>query len=326
MKAIAVEAFSEAPRLMDLPDPEPGPGEILVALEAAAINPIDWKAADGAFQTIMDITFPLILGFDGAGRVEAVGAQATRFTVGDRVHGQFWGDALGPGTYAEHIAISEHPSHGALERTPEDLAPSLAAALPTSGMTAEGALAATRCGAGQTLLVLGAPGGVGVLATQLAARGGVRVIATARAEEAAWIVGFGAEETIDHSAAPVVATVADTHPDGIDAILDLVGSHELVTAAADLVRDGGAIVSTAFGVTDELARQGRLSATNYQLDDRPARLERVTEAVATGDLVVPVQEVVPLAAGVDAIARLRRGGARGKTIIEIEADRTGGVE
>ena len=63
------------------------------------------------------------------------------------------------------------------------------------------------------------------------------VIATARAEEAAWIVGFGAEETIDHSAAPVVATVADTHPDGIDAILDLVGSHELVTAAAALRRD-----------------------------------------------------------------------------------------
>src|SRR5439155_15592872 len=108
------------------------------------------------------------------------------------------------------------------------LEPRLAAAVPTVGMAAEGALEKTSCRPGQTLLILGATGGVGVLATQLAERAGITVIATARAEEGAWIESFGASETIDY-AVPVAAALADAHPDGIDAVLDLVGNAEQVT-------------------------------------------------------------------------------------------------
>ncbi len=150
-----------------------------------------------AFRAIMEHEFPLVLGFDGAGRVEAVGAGAGRFAVGDLVHGQFWGDTVGRGTFAERVAIADRPSHGALELVPEGLKPGPAAAAPTAGMTAEGAVAKTGCGPGQTLLILGATGGVGVLAAQLAARAGITVIATARGEARAWIEGFGASETPD---------------------------------------------------------------------------------------------------------------------------------
>jgi NADPH:quinone reductase-like Zn-dependent oxidoreductase len=315
MKAIAVENFDDEPRLVELPDPKPGPGEVLVAIDTAAINPIDWKAAQGAFREMMENEFPLVLGFDGAGRVEALGPGTGRFAVGDLVHGQFWGDTVGRGTFAERVSIAERPSHGALELVPEGLQPGLAAAVPTAGMTAEGALEKTSCQPGQTLLILGATGGVGVLATQLAVRAGITVIATARGDAGAWIESFGAAETIDYARRPVAEALADAHPDGIDAVLDLVGNDEQVTSAAQHVRDGGTMISTAFGVTDGLSSQNRITAANYQVDDKPGRLEHVTEALATGQLVIPVQDEVALADGAAAIARHRRGGARGKTLI-----------
>jgi NADPH:quinone reductase len=200
---------------------------------------------------------------------------------------------------------------------PQNIKPGVAAAMPTAGMTAEGAVAKTGCGADQTLLILGATGGVGVLAAQLAARAGITVIATARARERAWIEGFGASETIDYTEQPVAVALASAHPDGIDAVLDLVGDAEQVTAATRHVRDGGTVISTAFGVTGELSSEDRVTATNYQLDDKPARLERVTSALSAGQLVIPVQEEVTLADGAAAIARRRQGGARGKTLIRI---------
>ena len=317
MKAIAVEDFNQEPRLMDLPDPEPGPGEVLVAIDTAAINPLDWKAAEGAFREMMDSRFPFVLGFDGAGRVEALGPGATRFAVGDLVHGQFWGDYLGAGTFAERVAIAERPSHGALALVPEHLDLRLAAAVSTAGMTAQGALEKTNSQPGQTLLILGATGGVGVLAIQFAVQAGIRVIATARGEESEWIEGFGASEAIDYSERPVAAALKDAHPDGIDAVLDLVGDPAQVSSAAQFVRDAGAVVSTAFGVTDQLSGQNRISAANYQLDHKPARLKRVTEALAAGHLAIPIQEEVALTDGVEAITRHRHGGARGKTLIRI---------
>jgi NADPH2:quinone reductase len=100
-------------------------------------------------------------------------------------------------------------------------------------------------------------------------------------------------------------------------VLDLVGSTEQVTSAAQHVRDGGTVISTAFGVTGELSSQNRITAANYQLDDKPARLEHVTAALAAGQLVIPVQDEVTLAGGAAAIARHRHGGARGKTLITI---------
>lgn len=316
MKAIAVENFGDEPRLMDLPDPEPGPGEVLVAVVAASINPADWYAAEGAFRGMQHV-LPFVLGFDGAGRVEAVGAGAGRFAVGDLVHGQFAGDTFGRGTFAERVAIAERPSSGALELVPEGLPPRLAAAVPIAGITADGALEKTGCRPGQTLLILGATGGVGVLATQLAARAGITVIASARGEAGAWIQGFGAVETIDYTQRPVAAALAGTHPDGIDAVLDLAGDAEQVTSAARHVRDGGTVISTTSGVTSELASQNRITAANCRIDDKPARLRRVTETLAAGQLVIPVQDEVVLADGVAAIARRRRGGARGKTVIRI---------
>lgn len=316
MRAIAIERFGEPPRLMDLPDPQPGPGEVLVAVDAAAVNPLDWRVAEGMFEARMPHEFPLVLGFDAAGRVEAVGAGASRFAVGDRVFGQLWGASIGRGTFAESVVVPEEPANGALQPLPDGIAASQAAALPTSGMTALGALEATGCGRDQTLLVIGATGGVGLLVTQLAAAAGIKVIATARAPAQARMRELGASETIDYAETEVADAVAAGHPEGIDALLDLVGDRSSIAAVARHVRDGGAAVSIAFGLSDELVGQDRITATNYMSGARkPVLLERVGGELAAGRLTVPIEDEVALEQAPAALARNQAGGARGKTVI-----------
>ena len=316
MKAIAVESFGQQPRLMELPDPEPGPGEVLVSIDAASVNPMDWKAAQGAFESMMPNELPLIPGFDGAGRVEAIGPGVSRFEVGERVFGQMWGDTVGRGTFAQYVAVSEEPANGALAPIPEGISTSQAAALPTTGMTALGALEATGCGRDQTLLIVGATGGVGSLATQFAAAAGIRVIATARADAEGWIRNLGATDTIDYAQRELADTLADNYPEGVDA-LGVVGDQKLFASAAGHVRDGGAAVSIAYGAPQELTDDQRIAASNYTLHDKPALLERVSRELADGRIALQIQEEITLDQAPAALARNQSGGARGKTVISL---------
>jgi len=158
MRAIAVTAFKSAPQFMDVPNPQPKKGEILVRLSAAGINPFDWKIGDGMLDGQVPHIFPLVLGLDGAGTVHAVGPDVTRFRVGDRVFGQFWQLPLGRGTYAELAAVSENAP---IARIPDALAIVDAAAFPTAGMAAFDLLEKSGLKAGDTALIVGATGGVG---------------------------------------------------------------------------------------------------------------------------------------------------------------------
>ncbi|MEV6632737.1 NADP-dependent oxidoreductase [Actinoplanes sp. NPDC051470] len=317
MRAVAVHRFGESPRLVDLPEPHAGPGEVLVGLQFASINPVDWAAAAGALTGFTKNRFPLILGFDGTGRIEAIGAGVQRFAVGDLVHGQFWGDVLAFGTYAERLTIVEEPAFGALQKVPDGVDPRLAAALPTAGMTADGALEQLDLRAGQSLLILGATGGVGVLATQLAAQAGLSVIATARADAHEQIRRLGAADTVDYGTQPVDDQLASIAPGGVHGVLDLVGGAESLAVAVRHLRDGGRAVSIASGVSEELAAEQRITAVNYVLDDKPARLRRVSARLAAGRLDIPIGREVALDQAPEAVAAAQRGGARGKTVIRI---------
>ncbi|WP_190823628.1 NADP-dependent oxidoreductase [Saccharopolyspora pogona] len=182
MRAIGIERFGDTPELKELPVPEPGSGQVQIAIDAAAINPLDMVVASGALAAFGDFRFPLTLGMDGAGTVTAVGDGVTEFGVGDRVFGQFWSQPLQSGTFAEVSVVQAVPAFGALATIPDELPSHLAAALPTSGMTALGALDHMQVSEGGTLLVIGATGGVGTFAVQAAAARGIRVIATASVE------------------------------------------------------------------------------------------------------------------------------------------------
>ncbi|MCZ1008861.1 alcohol dehydrogenase catalytic domain-containing protein [Streptomyces lydicus] len=150
---------------MDLPQPEPGPGEVLVRLSAAGLNPVDWKLADGMFGDAVPAAFPLVLGADGAGEVLAIGSGVRRFTVGDAVFGQFQRPEQGGGSYCE-LAVAEESR---LAHAARSVTYATSAGLPTAGMTAYNLVEETRVTEGTRVLLVGATGGVGTFVTQLAA-------------------------------------------------------------------------------------------------------------------------------------------------------------
>lgn len=317
MRAIAVRRTGAAPELTELPDPRPAPGEVLVRLAAASVNPFDRQIADGMFEGRMPHTFPLILGVDGAGSVQAVGDAVRGLRPGDTVHGQFFRAPIGTGTFADLVAVPEHMDSGAIQRVPDGMPYEQAAALPTAGMTALGAVEAIDPRAGQPVLILGATGGVGAFAVQLAAARGALVIATARPDADRWIRQLGATVTADYTAGDLAGQVRKAHQDGVAALLDLTGDQACFAECAELVRDGGTAVSVAFGVPPRLLASDRITAVNYMMGDKAGLLSRITAEVAAGRIKVPVQREVPLAQTPRALAVSRSGGARGKTVIQI---------
>lgn len=312
MRAVVIPGFGAEPELADLPDPEPGAGEVLVRVHAAGVNPFDWKVAEGALRGSVEHAFPLVMGSDGAGVVERVGADVDSFRVGDRVYGQFMKVALGRGSYAE-LAVA--PADGKLALIPDDLSFEVAAALPTASVTAYQAIAELGLDAGRTVLVNGASGGVGQSAVQFAAAVGARVVATGPSDLADHLRELGAAEIVDFTRGPTDEQVASAHPGGIDALLDLVSVPGQADPLVALLRPGGVAISTNGALdVDDLAARG-LRGVNFYGNATPEALAAIAHLAATGRLQVTIDAEVPLEETPAAIAAARAGQARGKTVI-----------
>jgi NADPH2:quinone reductase len=319
MRAVAVRKTGDAPELMELPQPRPGQGEVLVKLAAAAVNPMDWKIAEGALVGQLPHASPIILGSDGAGRVEAVGEGASRFSVGETVYGQFFLVPVGSGgAFAEYVAVPEESATSVILPAPDGISVTDAAAVPTAAMTALGVLEASGLRAGQAIVIIGATGGIGCFATQFAARLGAHVIATARPDARELITGLGAAETTGYTPDEIVERARSSRPEGVDVLLDLVGDRDVFDACTGVVREGGTALSVYFGAPAEPPADSKIHMSNYILmDNKVDLLRRISEEISTGRVRVPVRDQVPLDDAVGAIARNKNGGARGKTVVQI---------
>ncbi|MEU9688301.1 NADP-dependent oxidoreductase [Amycolatopsis japonica] len=211
MRAITITQYGEPDvlQLTDAPLPEPGPGQVRVAVKAAGVNPIDWKIRSGAMAEVRPVDFPHILGLELAGVVDAVGEGAD-FAVGDEVFG--WSET---GTYAEYALAST------VIRKPAELSWAEAAALPITGETALRVLGELEVKPGETVVIHGASGQVGRIATQAAVALGATVIGLAGASSLDEVKALGA--------VPVqygdgwVSRVRSAAPDGVDAVFDAAG-------------------------------------------------------------------------------------------------------
>ncbi|WP_131737184.1 NADP-dependent oxidoreductase [Actinomadura roseirufa] len=314
MRAIAVSEYGATPAPTHLPRPRPGPGEILVRLIAAGLNPLDWKVADGLLKDSVDAPFPLILGQDGAGVVEEVGEGVTRLRHGEQVYGSFFGVARGLGSYAEYTLAEDD---GPVARMPDGMIYTEAAAVPTACMTALALVERAHVDEGQTVLVVGATGGVGQAVVQLAADTGATVIATAREGMAAQMRRLGAEATVDHSLGDLNGQVLAVHADGIDAVLDMVSDTAGTEEIAQLLRPGGIYASTTWAVNPDAMAARELRGLNFEGEPSAELLERVSDLIDASRLRVVIEREVPLEEAPAALAANRAGGARGKTVIRI---------
>jgi len=310
MKAAVLPDFGAAPELRQLPLPEPAEGEVRVRVHAASVNGFDVSVASGRLKGMMEHRFPVVLGKDFAGTVDAVGAGVTGYAPGDRVFGVVTRPYLADGSFAEFVTV---PAGIGLARLPDGVDFRTASALGLAGTAARMAVDALALAAGQTVLVAGATGGVGSIAVQLAARAGARVIATAHGdEERRRVTGLGAAEVVDYTQ-DVAAQVRAAHPDGVDAALHFAGDPG---AALSVVRAGGRLASTMIMAPGQIPSEAVTVKAIYAMPTAEV-LGGLADAVASGRLTVPIQRTYPLDEVPAALRDFAQRGTLGKLAIVV---------
>ncbi|MFI1332731.1 NADP-dependent oxidoreductase [Streptomyces sp. NPDC020845] len=286
--------------LLELPEPSPpGPGQILVAVEAAGVGPWDELLNSAGWD--VGLRPPAALGVEGAGKVLAVGAGLTGFAVGDRVLAHEAPLPGGSGFWAERVLINA--DHAAA--CPPGLDAVHAAALPVNGLTALQALEKLDLSRGQRLLITNGGGATGALAIQLAAAKGIEVTATASAAAAERLLGLGAMEVVDYHDPNWPAKVRG----GFDAALTIATST--ADAALPLLRDGGRLCSLT---SDAPPEERGITSWDLYVEPNAAQLVQLAEQAVEGTLKL-APEPLPLSEGPAAFARVVTGRAGGKKIV-----------
>ncbi|WP_406114686.1 NADP-dependent oxidoreductase [Streptomyces sp. NBC_01014] len=292
-RAVIYQTFGdpEVLELRDVPEPHAGPGEVRVRVSVAGLNPMDWIVSSSPEAAAMfGVTAPAGFGYEFAGVVDEAGPGADGFAVGDRVYGGAMAKAA-----ADFLVVgAPAQAPDALYRTPDGISDEVAATLPVTGLTAAAALQAIGLRAGDTVLIGGAAGGVGVFAVQLAKLAGARVIGTASEGTFDFLRQLGAEPvTYGPGLADRVRALA---PDGVTAATDLFGT-ETVGAALALDVPPERISTIAAGPNPP----GGVRATGGS-DAGPADLDRITGAILAGRITVPIAATFPVEQIRDAVA------------------------
>jgi NADPH:quinone reductase-like Zn-dependent oxidoreductase len=313
MRALHVPAVGEHERLSDLPVPDVTPGTVLVRVKAAGLNAIDNVIAVGMLAGRWPRAYPVILGRDVSGVVEAVGCGVEHVRVGDEVIGTVpLTPPIHAGTLAEYALVPA----GVVAPKPAGLDFVTAAAIPLAGALAIAAVEAVDPRPGQTVLVNGASGGVGSYAIQLVAARGAEVVATGTAEDTDRLLRLGAITVVDHTAAPVATQVRALRPGGVDALIDLV-AYTTRTLPLGAVARGGLVASTLGAADDEALAAAGLTGTNVVAAPTRELLGRLAEQVAAGELTVDVTAVLPLDQATEGLRTLATGRARGKIVVSV---------
>jgi NADPH:quinone reductase-like Zn-dependent oxidoreductase len=293
-----------------LPIPEPGHGQVRIAVEGAAVNPVDMATRAGflAGAGLMVAGAVTAIGWDAAGVVDAVGPGVQRFAPGDRVIGLRDRLTATGGAQAQFVVLDA----GAIAPAPRTASPAEAATLPLNGLTAAQALDLLALDPGDWLLVTGAAGAVGGFAVELAVLRGLRVVGLARAADEALVRGMGAEEFIS-TADDLGTAVRAVVPGGVDGALD---AAVLGVPALDAVRGGGAFVAVVAGGAPAFPLRGTRIDQVWIRADGP-RLGELAALVDAGRLTLRVAATYPLADVAAAQERLAAGGLRGRLVLEV---------
>jgi NADPH2:quinone reductase len=301
MRAFTLDSFDAQPSLRtDIPEPQIGDDELRVRVEASSVNPVDVFIAAGGLKEMAEHEFPVTLGRDFAGVVDQVGAGVSHYGIGDEVFGflPHANPTVRDGTWADLITL---PEDNFVAAKPHGVDFTDAGSAPLAAITALAAFDALTLAEGETVLVLGATGGVGSSFVQLAAAAGARVIAPALPDDHAYLRGLGASEFVDRGA-DVATAVRDAHREGVDAILDCVGQ----AADASLLKEGGRLASPV-GAAGE--GKGRF---NLMAEPSPGNLQRLAELLESGALQIRIQRSYALEEAGDALQALPATHTQGK--------------
>ena len=317
MKAAVLDRYGDQERLeiREVEKPSPGTGQLLVRVHAASVNPVDWKTRRGDLRFVRPTRFPLILGYDIAGEVEAIGAEVSQFEPGDAVYAMT--DNPHGGGYAEYVLVGE----SAAAPKPSRLSFEEAAAVPLAALTALHALRDKgELAEGERLLVNGAAGGVGHFAVQIGKAMGARVVGVAGGRNQDFLREIGADRTIDYGQEDF-----EQDDDTFDVVFDTVGNSSV--RDCDLILgDGGIFVTT--GISPSLILQSAAATISGLFgSSRRARfvivkpngqdLAVIGRMIDTGRVRPTIAEVYSLERIREAHLRSEEGHVRGKVVVRI---------
>jgi NADPH:quinone reductase len=309
MRAFAVQSFGEAPALYDLPIPS-ADSAFLIRVKYAGVNPLDNILAE---QLTATSKYPFVLGVDFAGTVERAPAGELSLRAGERIFGM----ARTHGAYAEYTAVAPRVKTEPLAPIPDGVTDEQAAALPIAAITALRSLELLGVTPGQRLVVMGATGAVGGYTVKMARDRGVHVIATVRGDvdEARRL---GAEEVYDTEAADVVDALRASHPDGVEAVLDLVNGSDVIRRDAEILKSGGRLVSTRYAADEEWFAERQITAVNIATLTNPLSspqgLAKVARMLADGTITARIRSIIQPDHIGEVFEKLQ-GGLHGKTVI-----------
>lgn len=310
MRAISQQTYGgpEVLELVRTERPTPGPGEVLVRVQAAGVNPGDWKVRSGVVRRFGEP--PFTLGLDLSGTVEAVGEQVTQFEPGQEVYGVSFPPH---GTYADYVVTPAT----ALALKPRNLDHIHAAALPTTALTAWQPLVhVAGLEPGQRVLIHAAAGGVGHLGVQIAKARGAHVIGTARQSKHEFLQGMGADELIDYTSSDFAAVVRD-----VDVVLDTIAG-DYGPRSLDTLSAGGILIDVRGTGPDRtvvrrLAQERGLRFVEFKFQPSAADLEELAGLVESGVLRVVVDQVFPLEHAAKAHELSETGRVSGKIVLRL---------
>jgi NADPH:quinone reductase-like Zn-dependent oxidoreductase len=308
MKAVRIHTYGGPEVLVyeEVPRPQPEKGEVLVRVEAAAVNPVDWKIREGYLREMLPHSMPLIMGWDVSGVVEETGPGVTRFRVGDEVFSR--PDLLRDGTYAEYVVIRETE----VAFKPGSIDHLHAAAVPLAGLTAwKSLIEAAGVAPGQRVLIHGAAGGVGSYAVQLAKWRGAHVITTASAHNHDYLRGLGADEVIDYRSVRFEDVTGD-----IDVVFDTLGG-DTQDRSWQVLKTGGILVSIITSPPAKKAATHGVRRAFVFIQPDAAVLAELAKLVDAGKLRPCVETVLPLAEARRAQELSQGGHARGKIVLKV---------
>lgn len=304
MKAIRIHEYGDVGtlRLEEVPRLSISDDQVLVRVRDAGVNPVDWKIRQGYLRQVMPASFPLIIGQDFAGEVAETGKAVTRFAVGDRVFG------FAQGSYAEYAAAPE----STVAEMPEPMDFATAAALPTAGSTALQIIRdVVGARPGMTILIQGAAGGVGSIASQIAKEYGAKVIGTARGDDVEYLKSISVDEVIDSTRERFEDKVAQA-----DAVVDLVGG-ETQARSYTVVKKGGVLATTIQLVDESAAKRAGIRAIQVIMNRNAADLAELAALVEKGAVRPRLAQTMPLGEARKAQELSETGKTHGKVILKV---------
>jgi len=290
--------------------PALGPHDVQLQVKAAGVNPVDAVVREGKFAQVVPSAFPTVPGWDVCGIVEKCGPGVERFAVGDEVYGYVRQPVAQHGTFAERMVVPEN----LLARSPEKLSWVEAGGLPLAGLTAyQSVIKAGQLKSGETVLILGASGGVGGSAIQLAKNVGATVVAVASADSAEHMKQLGADFTIDYKAGPVADAVKEVAPDGIDLLFDAVSGDTLTQSLATLKPNGRLISVLNDG--KNLSLPAGVHFEHVMAQPSVADLDHLRELADAGKLTVPIAATFALDEVREAFEQIETHHTTGKVVV-----------